>query len=137
MNRRNFLKTTAVAASVAAVGSTVTVFASDSASHTGISGIVYSKDQQGQWEGKAGSHAPEVTVAGGKVIVTTLHPMSEAHFIVRHTVVLADGKVIGGATFTAADQPTSTVKLPANYKGKACATSFCNKHDLWMTEFTV
>ena len=133
MNRRNFLKTTAVAASVAAVGSTATAFAG-SASHAGI---VYSKDQQGQWEGKVGSHAPEVTVAGGKVIVTTLHPMSEAHFIVRHTVVLADGKVIGGATFTAADQPTSTVELPADYKGKACATSFCNKHDLWVTEFTV
>jgi superoxide reductase len=136
INRRDFLKTTAVAASIAAVGSTATAFAADSASPS-HAGIVYTKDQQGQWEGKAGSHAPEVKVEGGKVTVTTGHPMTEAHFIVRHTVVLADGKVIGGTTFTAADKPVSTVALPEGYKGKACATSFCNKHDLWLTEFTV
>ena len=133
INRRDFLKTTAVAASTVAISSTATAFAG-SPSHAGI---VYSKDQQGQWEGKAGSHAPEVNVEGGKVTVTTVHPMTEAHFIVRHTVVLADGKVIGSATFTAADKPVSTVELPKGYKGKACATSFCNKHDLWLTEFTV
>ncbi|MCI5163158.1 MAG: desulfoferrodoxin, partial [Candidatus Electrothrix sp. AX5] len=101
------------------------------------SGIVYTEKDQGQWEGKAGSHAPKVTVADGKVAVVTEHPMTEPHFIVRHTVVLADGKVIGGKTFSHTDKPESSFDLPAGYKGKACATSFCNMHDLWVTEFTV
>lgn len=135
IDRREFLKTTAVAASAVAVASSTNVFAGETAaSHAGI---VYTEQQQGQWEGKAGSHAPKVTVADGKVSVVTEHPMTEPHFIVRHTVVLADGKVIGGKTFSHTDKAESSVDLPAGYKGKACATSFCNMHDLWVTEFTV
>jgi len=135
IDRREFLKTTAVAASAVAVASGAKVFASETAvSHAGI---VYTEPQQGQWEGKAGSHAPKVTVADGKVSVVTEHPMTEPHFIVRHTVVLADGKVIGGKNFSHTDKAESSFDLPAGYKGKACATSFCNMHDLWVTEFTV
>ena len=133
-DRRDLLKTAAVAASAVAVGPAATAFAASSASYNGV---VYTKDQQGQWKGKAGSHAPEVMVAGGKVSVLTAHPMTAAHFIVRHTVVLADGTVIGGKTFSATDKAESTFELPKDYKGKACATSFCNKHDFWVTEFTV
>ncbi len=137
IDRREFLKTTAVAASAVAVASSNNVFASETtASHAGA-GIVYTEQQQGQWKGKAGSHAPKVTVTDGKVSVVTEHPMTEPHFIVRHTVVLADGKVIGGKTFSHTDKPESSFDLPAEYKGKACATSFCNMHDLWVTEFTV
>ena len=89
------------------------------------------------WEGKAGSHAPEVTIKDGKVEVVTKHPMTAEHFIVRHTVILADGKVLGGKTFTAKDKPESSFDLPKEYKGKLCVTSFCNLHDLWLTETTV
>jgi len=125
IDRRDFLKTTAVAASAVAVASGTNVFASETAaSHAGV---VYT-EQQGQWKGKAGSHAPKVTVADGKVSVVTEHPMTEPHFIVRHTVVLADGKVIGGKTFSHTDKPESSFDLPAGYKGKVCATSFCNMH---------
>jgi superoxide reductase len=135
IDRREFLKTSAVAASAVAVASSAPVFAGDPApSHAGI---VYTEQQQGKWQGKAGSHAPKVTVAEGKVSVVTEHPMTEAHFIVRHTVVLADGTVVGGKTFSAADKPESSFDLPADYKGKVCATSFCNLHDLWVTTFTV
>lgn len=130
---RDFLKTTAVAASVIAIGSTATVFASTAP----YAGVVYTKDQPGQWTKKVGSHAPEVKVEGGKVLLITKHPMSEAHYIVRHTVVLADGTFVGGKTFSAADKPESSFELPPGYKGKAYATSFCNKHDMWLTEFTV
>lgn len=132
-DRRDFLKTTAVAASVMALGSTATAFASSAP----YAGVVYTKDQPGQWAKKVGSHAPGVKVEGGKVSLVTTHPMSEEHFIVRHTVVLADGTVVGGKTFTPADKPESSFELPAGYKGKAYATSFCNKHDFWLTEFTV
>jgi superoxide reductase len=132
-DRRDFLKTTAVAASVLALGTTATAFASSAP----YAGVVYTKDQPGQWAKKVGSHAPEVTVEGGNVSLITKHPMSEEHYIVRHTVVLADGTVVGGKTFTPSDKPESSFVLPTGYKGKVYATSFCNKHDFWLTEFTV
>ncbi len=134
IDRREFLKTSAVA--VSAVVSSAPVFAGDiAAPHAGI---VYTAQQQGKWKGKAGSHAPKVTVTEDKVaVVVTEHPMTESHFIVRHTVVLEDGTVIGAKTFSHTDKPESSFDLPAGYKGKACATSFCNLHDLWVTRFTV
>ena len=136
IDRREFLKTSAVAASALAVTSGSKVFAAE-AGGSCPAGLVYTKDNQGQWEGKAGGHAPQVTVENGKASIVTAHPMSETHFIVRHTLVLEDGKVIGMKTFTAADKPESSFTLPAGYTGKAYATSFCNMHDLWVTEFTV
>ena len=136
IDRREFLKTTAVAASALAVTSGSKAFAAEVVGSC-QAGIVYTEKEQGQWEGKAASHAPKVTVADGNVSVVTKHPMNDAHFIVRHTLVLEDGKVIGGKTFTLDDKPESGFDLPEGYKGKAYATSFCNQHDLWVTEFTV
>ena len=86
---------------------------------------------------KVGSHAPVVTVVGSKVTVETRHGMSEAHFIIRHTLVLADGTVVGGKPFTAKDKPVSTYTLPPGYKGTLYATSFCNLHDFWLTKVTI
>jgi superoxide reductase len=134
IERRDFLKGSAVAVSALALGVGSNAFASEGAMY---SGIVYTKDNPGQWSAKVGSHAPEVKVEGGKVMVKTSHPMSEAHFIVRHTLVLADGTVVGAATFTPKDKPASSYDLPAGYKGKVYATSFCNLHDFWLTETAV
>ena len=84
---------------------------------------------------KVGSHAPQLTVAGGKVTVFTKHGMSAKHYIVRHTLVLADGTVVGAKTFAPTDaEAKSTFELPAGYSGAFYATSFCNLHDFWMTE---
>ncbi|HEB70056.1 MAG TPA: twin-arginine translocation signal domain-containing protein [Desulfobulbus sp.] len=130
-DRRSFLKTSAVAVSVLALTQSGSAFASD---NEGYKGIVYTKENPGQWAKKVGSHAPVVTVKGSEVTVETKHPMSEAHYIVRHTLVLADGTVIGGKTFTPKDKPVSTYTLPAGYKGDLYATSFCNLHDFWLTE---
>ena len=87
---------------------------------------------------KEGAHVPKVTVAGGKVTILTPHPMTPPHFIVKHTLLTPEGKVIGEKTFTAADpKAESAYDLPAGFKGKLWATSFCNLHDLWLTELTV
>ncbi len=130
-NRRDFLKGTAVAATVLAMGSAKEVLASSPA----FTGIVYTKDNPGTMAKKIGSHAPQVIVAGGKVTVFTKHGMAAKHFIVRHTVVLADGTVVGSKTFSATDaEAKSSFDLPAGYSGTLYATSFCNLHDLWMTE---
>jgi len=134
MERRDFLKGSAVAVSALALGLGTNAFASQGAS---FAGIIYTKDNPGKWSGKVGSHAPEVKVEGGKVMVKTNHPMSDGHFIVRHTLVLEDGTVVGAATFTSNDKPESSYDLPAGYKGKIYATSFCNLHDFWLTEASV
>ena len=133
-DRRTFLKTSAVAVSALALSRTGSALASSGAKYTGI---VYSKDNAGKWAEKVGSHAPVVAVEGSSVTVETKHPMSEAHYIVRHTLVLADGTVVGGKAFTSTDKPVSTYTLPADYKGELYATSFCNLHDFWLTEAKV
>lgn len=134
-DRRDFLKTTAAAVSVMALTSAPLAFASSS---TEYKNVIFTQDDPAKWAGKEGIHVPMVTVAGNKVTVaTTKHPMFEDHFIVRHTLVLSDGTYIGGTTFMPTDKPESTYELPAGYKGKIHATSFCNLHDFWLTETTV
>jgi superoxide reductase len=133
-NRRDFLKGSlalagAVAASRVAGAQAETKFPA---------GLIYTAAAPGRWAGKEGTHAPKVTVEGREVTILTPHPMSEPHFIVKHTLLTADGQFLGEKTFTAASpKAESSYELPADYKGALWATSFCNLHDLWLTEFAV
>jgi len=100
-------------------------------------GVVYTKDNPGRWSKKVASHAPMVKVSGGKIAIQTNHPMTDAHYIVRHTLVTESGNVVGEKTFTPKDKlAVSEFKLPKGEK-KLIATSFCNQHDLWITEISV
>lgn len=129
--RRDFMKGMAAAAAIMAVSSS----RESHAANYPATGIVYTAANPGQWDKKAASHAPKITRTGDDVAIETPHPMSVEHFIVRHTLVLADGKVVGAHTFQpSAPSATSTLRLPEGYKGKFYATSFCNKHDLWVSE---
>jgi len=132
-DRRDFLKT-AAAASLLTLTSSRLAFASEDTSFTNI---IYTKDNPGRWPGKVGSHVPEVTIQGSSVTMVTKHPMSVQHFIVRHSLVLEDGTYVGGTPFTPEDKPESSYELPAGYKGKIYATSFCNLHDFWLNVVTV
>lgn len=132
MDRRTFLAGSAAAAVLATTGG----HAQAGGHKLPPKNLIYTKENPGVWDAKKGSHAPLVEVAGGKVKITTPHPMSEEHFIVRHTLVLADGTVVGAKTFTPKDQPVSEYDLPTGYKGKIFGTSFCNQHDFWLTETT-
>ena len=100
------------------------------------SGIIYTTGNPGKWKGKAGSHAPQISVSDRTVTITTSHPMSQEHYIVRHTLVLKDGSVAGEKTFFPVKdtKAVSTFELPEGYKSLFYATSFCNLHDLWVTE---
>lgn len=132
-NRREFLKKSVLVAAGMVVGSSAKALAS---SGRFPEGIVYTAGSPGKWAGKAGSHAPKVEVDGSKVTITTKHPMSEKHYIVRHTLVTAEGKVIGQKTFYPSDKKAvSTYKLEPYQSPKMYATSFCNLHDFWVTEF--
>jgi len=103
----------------------------------GFQNVVFTKDNPGHWAGKEGAHVPVATVSGDTLTVTTPHPISDAHFIVSHTVILDGGKYLDRATFTSKDQPVSTHALPAGYKGGITVTSACNLHDLWAATITV
>ena len=132
--RREFLKGSLVFAGAALAGSAVGV----QAASTFPVGLIYTKEAPGRWAGKEGAHVPKVTVEGKIVKVVTPHPMTEKHFIVKHTLVTPDGKLIGEKTFASADPAAeSSYNVPEGFKGTLWATSFCNLHDLWLTEFTV
>ena len=133
-DRRDFLKGSLVAASALVVSSANFAGASTST----YTNVIYTKENPGKWDKKVGSHLPSVTVEGSKVTLFTKHGMATKHYIVRHTLVLEDGTVVGAKVF----QPTtkearSSYELPAGYKGKVFATSFCNLHDFWVNETTV
>lgn len=136
MNRRTFLTGAAAAAAFA----TITSKAGAAEQTTGglpPKNLIYTNENPGRWDKKAATHVPKLEIAGGKVKLTTPHPMTEEHFIVRHGLLLADGTVVGNKTFTFKDQPVSEYELPAGYKGKVFGTSFCNQHDFWLTEASV
>lgn len=134
-DRRNFLKGSLVAASALVVSSANFASASTSKAYTNV---IYTKENPGKWGKKVGSHLPSVTVEGSKVTLFTKHGMSVKHFIVRHTLVLEDGTVVGAKVFQGTDKEArSSYELPAGYKGKVFATSFCNLHDFWVNETTV
>ncbi len=132
ITRRMFLGGSLAAVSTAALAGVKTA----QSSMQPFSGVIYTKENPGKWEGKAASHAPQISVEGRKVTVTTPHPMSQGHYIVRHTLVLKDGSVVGEQTFFPVKdtKAVSTFELPEGYKSTFYATSFCNLHDLWVAE---
>lgn len=136
MNRRTFLTG---AAAAAALATTIGKAGAAEQSTGGLppKNLIYTKGNPGQWEKKVAAHQPVLEINGGKAKLTTPHPMSEEHFIVRHSLLLADGTVVGAKTFTYKDSPVSEYELPAGYKGKLFGTSFCNQHDFWLVEATV
>lgn len=133
-DRRNFIKGSLLAGSALFLSGVT----SANASVSPFTNIVYTAANPGKWAKKVGGHLPSITVDGSKVTVFTKHGMSEKHFIVRHTLVLEDGTVVGAKVFTPTDKEArSSFDLPAGYKGKISATSFCNLHDLWVNESVV
>ena len=135
-SRRSFLKGALSTAAVAATASTTQVLASDHV--PAMAGIIYTKENPGKWDKKVGSHLPMIKIDGNQVTIETNHGMSNKHFIVRHTLVSNDGMVLGEKTFKPDDEDAiSSFTLPEGYKGKLYATSFCNKHDLWLAEAKV
>jgi superoxide reductase len=130
-HRRDFLTTTALAASLAAFGSVRRSFAAGKPKYTNI---IFTHENPGRWKGKESIHVPQVTITGSKVVVVTNHPMSQEHYIVRHTLLLADGTFVGAKTFTPTDKPESAYDLPNGYKGRIYVSSFCNLHDFWLLE---
>ncbi|WP_177420334.1 desulfoferrodoxin family protein [endosymbiont of Lamellibrachia barhami] len=135
-DRRQFLKNSLLASAGLALAP---LSSATAGSMDGLpQGLIYTQANPGMWGKKVGGHLPRVSVDGDKVGVFTKHGMSEKHFIVRHTIVAHNGKVLGSKTFSPEDEEArSSHTIPAEYRGqKLYATSFCNKHDMWVAEFT-
>lgn len=140
-DRRDFLKVTLAAGATSALTACSMTQKEDMQTATDNTnfpkGIIYTKENPGKWAKKVGGHLPIVKVDGNKVTVTTNHGMSSKHFIVRHTIVTQDGEVIAEKTFSPKDdEPISTFDISVSGQ-TLYATSFCNKHDFWLTPFNV
>jgi superoxide reductase len=132
--RREFLKGSLIVTGAVLMGSE----AQAQTARKFPAGLIYTKDAPGRWAGKEGLHVPQATVDGKTVKVVTPHPMSEKHFIVKHTLLTPNGKVLGEKTFSNTDTAAeSSYELPDGFKGVLWVTSFCNLHDLWFAEFKV
>jgi len=132
-NRRNFMKTSLLAS--AGVVAAVTTSAACPSSPKNI--FAYSTANQGRWEGKAGSHAPVITTKDGKTTVETKHGMADIHYIVKHSIITEEGEVLGENVFFPSDKKAiSTYEIKGKHT-KLYALSFCNLHDLWVTEFSL
>ena len=136
MQRRNF---GAQAVAGAALVASLPLAAQGQAGwrQAGLRNVVFTKTDTGHWRGVESLHVPVLSVSGQTLTVRTPHPMSAAHYIVSHTVVLAGGMFLDRTTFTPADQPVSTHTLPAGYKGEVIVTSTCNLHDFWLERLSI
>jgi superoxide reductase len=133
-DRRNFLKGSVLVAGAAVAGG---IGRAQTAGKF-PPGLVYTKEAPGRWAGRESSHVPKATLEGKNIKVVNSHGMSEKHYIVKHTVLTTDGKLIGEKTFAPTDPAVeSSFALPDGFKGTLWITSFCNIHDLWLTEFAV
>ncbi len=131
MERRQFVSNAVLTAAAAVAASRVPAQAADMAG-MGETNIIFTAADPGHWSGVEKLHVPRLEVSGGTLTVTTPHPMSAAHYIVSHTVVLDGGAYLGRQTFTPSDKPVSTHRLPEGYKGGITVTSTCNLHDWWV-----
>ena len=134
MRRRDFARSALLGAGLVATLPAIARAATPSPT----SNVVFTQADPGHWGPNfAAVHVPQVTVAGGVVSVKTPHEPGEGHYIVSHTVVLANGVYLHRKNFTSTDDPVSEHKLPDGYKGPVIVTSACNLHDLWVTTVTV
>jgi superoxide reductase len=133
--RREFLKKSALITAGAFLATGESVFASESGFPPGV---IYTRENPGMWADKVEIHVPKVRVEGRKVTMQTVHPMTQEHYIVRHTLVTLDGKVLGSKTFYPADKKAeSSYEVDSTPGTRLYATSFCNLHDFWVKPFTV
>jgi len=134
INRRYFLKGSFLAATGLVMLNPTKMFAHDDDHDDDYKGIIYTKENPGRWSKKVKSHAPLATVEGNKIRVKTMHGMSEVHYIVKHTLIGKDGTVLAEKTFYPTDKAVSVFELEKVPKS-FYVTSFCNIHDMWVSEY--
>ena len=133
-NRRDFMKTSLIVAAGVFSANIPPAFAFKQSL---TKGVVYTKENPGKWMKKVNSHLPIVTIDGNKITMETNHGMSQRHYIVRHTLVSSNGEVLGEKTFYPSDERALSVFSVSGEHKSFFATSFCNKHDLWVADIMI
>ncbi len=95
---------------------------------------VYTASEPGPWEGKAGSHVPQVSFAVGSVALFTDHGMSPEHWIDAQYVKDQDGNLIAFAAHAGTDaEARASFTLPEGTT-QITAYSHCNRHGDWSAD---
>jgi superoxide reductase len=130
MNRRGFIRLSALGAATGIIAPTSVLAAT--ASMAG--GLFYTKDAPGRWSKKVGSHLPIIEVSGKAIQVTTPHEMNGyIHYIIKHVLLNDKFEFIGEKMFDPIKDkaPISQFDL-GDYKGQIHVLSVCNIHDTWL-----
>ena len=100
--------------------------------------LFYTSEARGRWAGKEGGHAPMIERSANAIEITTGHEMDGYnHYIVKHALLDADLKFVTETMFDPEkDTPVSQHSIKG-LSGPLYALSLCNKHDLWLTSFTL
>ncbi|NOY89631.1 MAG: hypothetical protein GXP55_00380 [Deltaproteobacteria bacterium] len=95
---------------------------------------VFTATAPGPWEGKAGSHVPQVSFGPGRVELFTNHGMSPEHWIDAQYLKDQDGNVIAFAAHAGTDaEARANFTLPEGTT-QITAYSHCNRHGDWSAE---
>ena len=138
MERRQFVRMGMVGAAAGIiVPATANARVMDAGAAEGA--FYYTKEKPGRWEAKVAGHAPVVQTNGSIVTVTTPHEMNGIeHYIVKHTLFDSNMKVIQENMFDPMKDKSAISKFDLQqYRGAAYALSMCNKHDCWVTAFSL
>lgn len=94
---------------------------------------IFTQEKPGKWDGKQGSHIPQVTFHEGEGAVSlfTKHGMSESHWITAHYLRDQDGKLLGLQNYKGTDKEARhRFEIPKGTT-RITAYSHCNKHGDW------
>ncbi len=152
MDRRRFLKTASVVAVSVAVPATLWGCGKqgeDTPAASGGSGEkagnmaaqvtkleaegILTMDAPGPWQGKQGSHIPQVTFHEGEGAVTlfTKHGMSPRHWITAHYLRNQDGKLLAFQAYAGTDKEARHRFALPKGTTRITAYSHCNVHGDW------
>ena len=140
MDRRRFFGLSVMGAAGAALLAGRAQAQSSSTLSTPLAGgVYYTKENPGRWSAKVQGHMPVVQSQNGMVMITTPHEMNGyEHYIVKHTILDPNMNVLGETMFDPAKVKAAVSQYEIKeYRGVAYALSMCNKHDCWLTAFTI
>lgn len=134
MDRRSFIRLSALGATTGIIAPTTVLAATSSMA----GGVYYTKDAPGRWSKKIAGHLPNISVSkdksGAAIEVITPHGMTGyQHYIVKHLILNDKFEFIDETIFDPMKDkaPISNFSL-GNYSGRINVLSVCNLHDSWL-----
>lgn len=136
MNKREFIRLSALGAVTGVIAPSSILAANDSLK--GAGGLFYTKDAPGRWSKKANGHLPNIEVSksasGTNIEVVTSHEMKWfGHYIIKHTVLNDKFEFITENIFNPEKDKLALSQFDlGGYSGRVHVLSMCNLHDVWL-----